>query len=144
MSKTYIAQALRQRVAEQGQYRCGYCLTQERVVGVAMDIEHIIPEALGGPTEEQNLWLACSLCNSHKGDKLTARDPHTNEVVQLFNPRQDAWERHFRWADGGALIEGYSATGRATVIALQLNRPALVRARRLWINVGWHPPIDVL
>ena len=48
MSKTYIPKALRERVAAQGRYRCGYCLTQERVVGVPMDVEHIIPEVLGG------------------------------------------------------------------------------------------------
>ena len=140
MSKAYIAQALRQRVAEQGRHRCGYCLTQEQIVGVPMDVEHIVPEALGGPTEEDNLWLACSLCNSHKGDRVTALDPSTGEIVRLFNPRQQLWEAHFRWADGGALVEGHTATGRATVIALHINRPALVRARRLWISVGWHPP----
>jgi 5-methylcytosine-specific restriction endonuclease McrA len=37
-----------------------------------MDVEHIIPEVLGGLTKEDNLWLACSLCNSHKGDRETA------------------------------------------------------------------------
>lgn len=31
-----------------------------------MEIDHIIPEALGGLTEEDNLWLACPLCNEHK------------------------------------------------------------------------------
>ncbi|MGI8915489.1 MAG: HNH endonuclease [Chloroflexota bacterium] len=30
-------------------------------------VDHIIPQALGGPTEEGNLWLACSLCNASKG-----------------------------------------------------------------------------
>ncbi len=81
MSKTYIPQALRELVAAQGHERCGYCLTQERVVGVPMEVEHIIPEALGGPTEEANLWLACSLCNKHKGDRVTGLDPLTGEVV---------------------------------------------------------------
>jgi hypothetical protein len=34
------------------------------------NIDHIIPEALGGLTEEDNRWLACSLCNNHKGVRL--------------------------------------------------------------------------
>jgi hypothetical protein len=28
----------------------------------------------------------------------------------------------------------------ATVALLDLNRPALVRARQAWVTVGWHPP----
>lgn len=139
MSKDYIPKALRELVAAQGGYRCGYCLTQELVVGVAMDVEHIIPEALGGPTEEDNLWLACSLCNSHKGDRVAAVDPLTGELASLFDPRREVWHEHFAWADGGALLVGLSASGRATVVALRLNRPILVRSRRLWITAGWHP-----
>ncbi len=61
MSTTYIAKALRTRITAQARRRCGYCLTREQVVGAPMEIEHIIPEALGGATEEDNLWLACSL-----------------------------------------------------------------------------------
>lgn len=129
MSKTYLPKALRELVAAQGQYRCGYCLTQERVVGVLMEVEHIIPEAIGGPTEEANLWLACSLCNKHKGDRVTGLDP-----------RRQVWQEHFIWVDGGAIIEGQTPQGRVTVIALNLNRVTLVRARRLWISAGWHPP----
>ena len=142
MSKTYIPKALRARVAAQGQYRCGYCLTQERIVGVPMDVEHIIPEALGGPTEEANLWLACSPCNTYKGDRVTGIDPLTGEVVSLFDPRRHVWQEHFAWVDGGAIIEGQTPHGRATMTTLHLNRVTLVRARRLWISAGWHPPGD--
>jgi 5-methylcytosine-specific restriction endonuclease McrA len=59
VSTTSIPKALRELVAVQGRYHCGYCLTQERVVSVPMEVEHSIPEAFGGPTEEANLWLAC-------------------------------------------------------------------------------------
>ena len=48
MSKAYIAKAIRERVTTQARHRCGYCLTQERVVGTPMEIDHIIREALGG------------------------------------------------------------------------------------------------
>jgi 5-methylcytosine-specific restriction endonuclease McrA len=61
MSQTYIPKVLRERVAEQARYRCGYCLTAEAIVGTPMEIDHIIPQSLGGQTEESNLWLACSL-----------------------------------------------------------------------------------
>jgi len=29
---------------------------------------------------------------------------------------------------------------RATVEALQMNNPTVVRARRRWASAGWHPP----
>lgn len=108
MSKTYISKALRERIATPGRYRCGYCLTQERVVGVPMDVEHIIPEVLGGLTEEDNLWLACSLCNSHKGERVTALDPVTGDRVSLFNPQRQVWQAHFAWGDNGAIVDALS------------------------------------
>lgn len=64
MSKSYISKALRERVEEQAQHRCGYCLSQEEVVGAPMEIDHLLPEAFGGLTLEENLWLACTFCNS--------------------------------------------------------------------------------
>lgn len=61
MSTAYIPKALREWITMQARRRCGYCLTQEKIVGTPMEIEHIVPEAMGGATEENNLWLACSL-----------------------------------------------------------------------------------
>jgi 5-methylcytosine-specific restriction endonuclease McrA len=142
MSKTYIPKDLRQRVARTARYRCGYCLTQEEVVGVEMDIEHIIPEALNGPTEEENLWLACGRCNECKGNRATARDPMTGDTVPLFNPRKQRWDHHFAWTEEDTVIAGMTQTGRAPVEALNLNRASLVRARRRWVAAGWHPPKD--
>jgi hypothetical protein len=63
-------------------------------------------------------------------------------MVRLFNPRDQVWSDHFRWSEAGDYILGSTATGRATVIALNLNRPTLVRARQAWVAVGWHPPSD--
>lgn len=140
MSKSYISKELRRQVAEASRYRCGYCLTQEEIVGAEMDVDHIIPEALNGPTEEANLWLACSRCNEYKGDRATARDPQTGEIVPLFHPRKQRWEDHFAWTERASIILGLTQTGRATVETLRLNRSSLVRARRRWVSVGWHPP----
>ena len=142
MSKTYIPKALRERVSQQARHRCGYCLTQEAIVGTPMEIDHIIPESLGGQTEEINLWLACSLCNDHKNDRIAALDLETGEFVRIFDPRHQDWHEHFMWNANGEQILGLTPTGRATIIALDLNRPLLVRSRRLWVVAGWHPPID--
>ena len=142
MSEEYIPKALRDRVSRQARYRCGYCLTLETIVGASMEIDHIIPQALGGPTEEDNLWLACSLCNDHKGDRIAALDPVTGEITRLFDPRHQAWREHFAWTPEGDRIIGLTPIGRATVAALNINRPSLVKARQAWVSVGWHPPKD--
>ncbi len=137
-----ISKSLRQRVGEQAKRRCGYCLSSETIVGAPMELDHIIPQSLGGLDEENNLWLACPLCNQHKADRIAALDPRTGEIVRLFNPRFEDWKDHFTWSSDGERIIGKTPTGRATVAALNLNRPSLVVARRAWVQVGWHPPKD--
>jgi hypothetical protein len=39
MSKSYIPKALREHIAAQAKYRCGYCLTAEDISGMPMEIE---------------------------------------------------------------------------------------------------------
>lgn len=142
MTAARLSKALRARVSTQARHRCGYCLTAEAIVGTPMEIDHIIPRALAGPTNEDNLWLACSLCNDHKGDQIAATDPLTGELVRLFDPRHQVWDAHFAWTAEGDRIVGQTSIGRATVVALLLNRPSLVTARQAWVSVGWHPPSD--
>jgi len=87
MSRSHIAKALREQIVTEARHRCGYCLTSARIIGAPMEIDHIIPESLGGPTVRENLWLACSMCNDHKGNRIAALDPLTEEVVRLFERR---------------------------------------------------------
>lgn len=140
MRRRRVTVSLRNRVAQAARYRCGYCLTSERVVGPALEIDHLVPESRGGRTTEDNLWLACPLCNGHKADHVEAADPVTGEVVPLFNLRRQRWAEHFEWSADGTLILGRTPSGRATVEALKVNDPAMVASRRLWVIAGWHPP----
>ena len=142
MSRTHIPKALRDRIAAQSKHRCGHCLSAESIVGMLMESDHLLPEGLGGLTVEENLWLACSSCNNHKGDRIAGFDAVTNESVPLFNPRTQVWADHFRWTPEGDSVVGVSPCGRATEATLNLNRPAIVVARRAWVSVGWHPPVD--
>lgn len=66
MSHSRVSKALRERIEERDRHRCSYCLTPEAITGAPMELDHIIPESLGGPTEPENLCLACGVCNSHK------------------------------------------------------------------------------
>lgn len=131
---------LRRLIAAQADYRCGYCLSSERLTGIRLTLDHIIPLAAGGKAEESNLWVACRPCNEFKGTQTHAEDPVTNQIVSLFNPRLHEWKENFEWSPDGTLVVGRTAIGRATVVALQLNHDLIVYARRRWIKVGWHPP----
>jgi hypothetical protein len=142
VSRSHVSRALREQVAAEGQHRCGYCLTSSSITGTPMEIDHLIPESLGGPTSADNLWLACSMCNDHKGNRIAAADPQTGEVVRLFDPRRQLWPEHFRWSAEGDIVMGKTPTGRATVVAVRLNRAEIVEARRGWVIAGWHPPED--
>lgn len=108
-----------------------------------MHIEHIVPLAAGGTSEEDNLWLSCPLCNGYKGAQTHCHDPETGADTMLFNPRLQQWQAHFQWSEDGQQIVGKTACGRATVVALKLNNEFLLRARRRWAMAGWHPPGDV-
>lgn len=109
---------------------------------MVMEIEHIVPVALGGDDAESNLWLACGDCNARKGERIAGPDPWTGLLAPFFNPRQHVWNEHFAWTSGGTHIIGLTPTGRATILALDLNRDPLTDARWLWAAAGWHPPQD--
>jgi len=137
-----ISEAVRMRVRADANHQCGYCRSLQQYVLGMLEIEHIIPKAAGGSDDEDNLWLACRLCNVYKGTQTHAKDPVTNRKVKLFNPRQQQWKRHFAWTNDGSFISGLTATGRATVLALQLNNPYAIMVRQAWISAGWHPPTE--
>ena len=136
-----IRPTIRRQVAEQAGHRCCYCRSPE-IVGIPMVVDHIIPLAAGGTSDIENLCLACYRCNEFKGARLDAPDPVSGDVVPLFSPRTQAWRDHFAWSDDGLRVVGRTACGRATIEALRLNNDWLVRARRIWILAGLHPPLE--
>jgi len=141
VSSDYVPRQLRERIREQARNRCGYCLAPQELLYGPLEIEHLLPRSLGGTTNEENLWMACRVCNGYKGDQVSSADPETGLIVALFNPRRQLWTNHFEWSSDGALVIGLTSSGRATVVALQLNNLDAVRTRRLWVSVGWHPPL---
>lgn len=138
----YIPKAVDRRMRAQARNRCGYCLSSQKYILGILEIEHIDPEALGGTDDEENLWLACRLCNGYKGIQTHGRDPITGRRIRLFNPRRQRWKRHFKWSADGARIIGLTVCGRATVVAYQLNNLLAVNVRREWVKAGWHPPAE--
>jgi hypothetical protein len=140
MSRPYISAELRRLVFARARGCCEYCRCQVRYSPGNFHIEHIHPEELGGATVAENLALACQGYNSHKYTKTTAHDPATGNIVPLLHPREHEWAAHFSWNEDCSLVLGLTPTGRATVIALQLNRERVVNLRRVLYQAQEHPP----
>ena len=119
---------------------CEYCHSSDELTGHDFTVDHIVPETRGGGGEFGNLCWCCFWCNSFKQARVRAVDPRTAATVPLFHPRRDARPDHFRWSHDATRIIGRTAPGRATLKALRLNRPALVRARGIWVRFDMHPP----
>jgi 16S rRNA (guanine527-N7)-methyltransferase len=109
--------------------RCEYCQHPDSFASGPFACEHVVPRAAGGGDEASDLAWSCAGCNAYKADKTQALDPISRRVVPLFNPRLHDWKRHFRWSADLLLVLGRTATGRATVDALRLNREELVSLR---------------
>jgi hypothetical protein len=121
-------ETVREYVRQRGGHRCEYCLLRQADAPFAtFHVEHIRAKQHDGSDDPSNLALACPHCNSHKGPNLSAIDPQTDEVVMLFNPRADDWRAHF--SVNGLFIEGYTASGRATVNLLAMNAESRLRVR---------------
>ncbi|MBI4585607.1 MAG: HNH endonuclease [Planctomycetes bacterium] len=135
-----IGKELRRRVSEISQFRCSYCLARAELMGDQLQIDHIVPRTAGGKTVEENLCLACSSCNRFKGTRTRSIDPVSKRACPLFNPRKQDWHKHFRWNIDGTKIVGLTPVGRATISALRLNNPWIVRTREFWVRAKLHPP----
>lgn len=140
---TTVSEKMRQLVQERAGNRCEYCMSHQDFVMSWLQIDHIQPLVAGGTSDEDNLCLACELCNQYKWTKTHGLDPATGQEVMLFHPRQQRWSEHFSWSDGGTMIVGLTPCGRATIEALRLNNELAVTVRENWVKAGWHPPAPV-
>jgi len=129
--------ATRRLVRRRAGNRCEYCrLHQDDDPLLSFHVEHIIAKQHGGTDHPSNLAWSCHKCNRAKGPNLAGR--FKNEIVPLFHPRRQKWDRHFGWL--GARIVGRTKSGKATVAVLNLNAPERVVVRKILIAAGLFPP----
>jgi hypothetical protein len=140
MSQSKIPDSLRLLIVDQFKFCCAYCQTQQHISGVRLTVDHIIPESLGGDNEAQNLCLACWDCNLYKAARIAIYDDASQRAVRLFHPQKQSWQDHFEWSADGSMIVDKTITGRVSIFALRMNRIELRISRKLWVEVGWHPP----
>lgn len=77
--KTRIHRGAKQR--DERCYICGCQLDFERIEKFkSPEIEHLWPRSLGGLSEENNLKISCSKCNSNKRNYIDYSDFHYEEI----------------------------------------------------------------
>jgi len=131
---------LKIEISERANGLCEYCKCPSNASTSPFVIEHIIPKSKNGDDTLSNLAFSCSGCNGHKYNKTTGKDPKTGLVENLFHPRHQTWNEHFKWSKDCVTIKGISAIGRATILSLQLNRLPVQTLRKAFIVFGTHPP----
>lgn len=133
-----ITARLRQFTISRAGNRCEYCGLSQLGQEATFHIDHIVPLILDGKSSEENLALACVSCSLRKEARRSGCDPDTGCTVELFHPRRQFWSDHFVW--DGVLVVGLTATGRATIATLKLNRSIILAIREEEIERGRHPP----
>ena len=131
-----MVESLTSPVRERAGFRCEYCHVPDSPHPWPFEIEHVIAQQHGGPTNLGNLAYTCLQCNRHKGPNLAGIDRQTSrtKLVRLFNPRLHRWSYHFEW-QGGAIL-GRTPIGRVTVAVLALNQLVRVQMRAALIAEG--------
>lgn len=133
-----IPTSLRRLVIQRSGDRCEYCGISQIGQVATFHIDHVIPVVAGGETTPDNLALACVSCSLRKGARQEIEDLETGETVNIFNPRQQSWNKHFHWE--GVQVVGLTPIGRATIKALDLNRATMLAIRAEEELLGRHPP----
>ena len=141
-----VSEAVKQSVRERAKYLCEYCHSLELLSANRFTIDHLVPRSLGGSDDINNLALACRRCNERRYNFVAGIDPETQEIVPIFNPRQQQWADHFVWTLDGTVIQGSTPIGRATCIRFDLNdmrypeHDSIRQTRIFWSRTGLHPP----
>ncbi|MBK8093305.1 MAG: HNH endonuclease [Verrucomicrobiaceae bacterium] len=133
-----VSASIRRLVTQRAGNHCEYCCLSQTGQEALFHVDHILPEMDGGLTVMENLALACVSCSLRKGARQLAPDPQTGRLAALFHPRKQRWSAHFRWQ--GFRVVGTSATGRASVEALKLNRAVILAIRSEEAFFGRFPP----
>ena len=137
-----ISDALRRLVTERADHLCEYCLVHEADVYHGCEVDHVISVKHGGITAPENLAYACFHCNRRKGTDLGSLNLRTGTLVRFFDPRSDAWARHFCLNE--ARIDPLTEIGDVTSRMLEFNHPERLAFRRLLMEVGRYLTVEAL
>jgi hypothetical protein len=140
MSVTYISAELRRLVVARAEGLCEYCLIAEEDTFYGCEVDHIISEKHGGPTQEENLAYACVFCNQSKGSDVGSIHWESGQFVRFFNPRTDHWADHFMLTE--SRIEGITEIGAVTARILGFNTGERLLERQTLHEIGRYPSAE--
>ena len=112
-------------------YACTYCtIFETEAHGIGFSIDHYEPVSAREDLENDynNLMWACTPCNTLKGDRCPPDDARA-AGFRFYRPDEDVHEVHFEAK--GIRLEPRTNIGYYTIEAVDLNRHALLRMRKL-------------
>ena len=136
MSTTYIPVALRRQVIARARRVCEYCLIHQDDTFFGCHVDHIVSEKHGGSTIAENLALACTFCNLHKGSDLGSLS-EDGVLTRFYHPRTDIWSEHFVLI--GVTIEFLTDVGEVTARIFRFNHPDRLIERQNLIDAELYP-----
>jgi 5-methylcytosine-specific restriction endonuclease McrA len=99
LSKIISSKPSRAMIYKRDNNTCMYCGSTRRLT-----IDHVIPRCKGGDDSWENLTVACSSCNTKKGDKLLEHTsmklirkpqaPYNKMQFALINCKIDEWKEY--------------------------------------------------
>ncbi len=137
---SYVSIDLRRLVESRANHLCEYCLIHADDTYLGCQVDHIISEKHGGPTEAENLAYACTFCNRSKGTDIGSIELDAGELTRFYNPRIDRWADHFSL--DGVDIKPRTAIGRVTAKILGFNEAERILERKAIQEVGRYPPAE--
>lgn len=98
-------------------FRCRYCGKDVHETGVVLEVDHVIPVALGGTDEHSNLVTACRDCNRGKSD-----GPAVRSGSWIFDEHWGVRERQYLAIDQARL--NYEQQVITEIVALHRLAPS--------------------
>jgi len=98
-NKMMSAKPSRSAIYKRDNNKCQYCGATKKLT-----IDHIIPKSKGGTDDWDNLVVACSSCNTKKGNKLLEQSglklvkkpmrPRTHLDLTIFQTKCEEWKEY--------------------------------------------------
>ncbi|MGY4629849.1 HNH endonuclease [Bradyrhizobium sp. USDA 4486] len=72
---------------------CGSSLTRDEGAETALEIEHLIAQALGGSSHRSNITVACNRCNKIKEDRLSFVDVYHEHFCVVSDKKENVSQK---------------------------------------------------
>jgi uncharacterized protein (TIGR02646 family) len=123
----------KQKLSLEGKEKCVYCAIHEGRFGGERNfhVEHFRPKSKFSELENEysNLFYACGICNSFKGNDWPSEPSETFEAPAYIDPSAVDYNTVFRVVNN--LVQGSLTSPIYMIERLYLNRPQLILERRI-------------